>query len=176
MFAIASTPRSAREPCAATPVVSTSSHTNPVCAFSIKLRPPPVPRSTPTTDGRPGTGSTISTSRPAADIHDATYWAMAVSPLPDGTRSGLTDSIATSSQMRSDKEVAARLIARPPLKSRDGTLAAWSCQVAHRRHVSGVTGEPETTELPAILNGAEQRVVVVSNRRSPRRVVGVRDD
>src|SRR5947209_19247054 len=106
-----------------------------MCAFSIKLRPPPVPRSTPTTDGRPGTGSTISTSRPAAEIHDATYWAMAVSPLPDGTRSGLTDSIETSSQMRSDKEVAARLIARAPLKSRDGPLSDWPRQLAHSNHI-----------------------------------------
>ncbi len=32
MAAIASTPRSGRDPCAATPSVSTSSHRNPLCA------------------------------------------------------------------------------------------------------------------------------------------------
>ena len=32
MAAIASTPRSGRDPCAATPWVSTSSHRNPLCA------------------------------------------------------------------------------------------------------------------------------------------------
>src|SRR5438552_2122935 len=36
MFAIASTPISARDPCAATPIVSTSSHTNPLCAMQSR--------------------------------------------------------------------------------------------------------------------------------------------
>src|SRR5207302_3104488 len=72
-----------------------------MCAFSIRLRPPPLPRRTPTTDGRPGTGSTTVTSSPAAESHDATNEAIRPSPEPDGTRSGFTDSIATSEQISS---------------------------------------------------------------------------
>src|SRR5437870_13068529 len=72
-----------------------------MCAFSIRLRPPPLPRKTPTTEGRPGIGSITETSTPASRSHDATNVAIAASPEPDGTRSGLTDSIATSSQIRS---------------------------------------------------------------------------
>src|SRR5207302_8252602 len=41
------------------------------------------------------------TSSPASRSHDATKAAIALSPEPDGTRSGFTDSIATSSQIRS---------------------------------------------------------------------------
>src|SRR5438067_9952910 len=70
-----------------------------MCAFSISDRPPPDPRTTPTTDGRPGTGSTTVTSQPASRSHDATKAAIAPSPAPPGTRSGFTDSIATSSQI-----------------------------------------------------------------------------
>src|SRR5579859_2327387 len=70
-----------------------------MCALSIKLRPPPLPRSTPTTLGRPGTGSMLSTTRSWSRSHDATKAAMADSPLPRATRSGLTDSIATRSQV-----------------------------------------------------------------------------
>src|SRR5437879_11172675 len=72
-----------------------------MCALSIRLLPPPLPRRTPTTLGRPGTGSTIETSSPASRSHDATNAAIALSPEPEGTRSGFTDSIATSSQIRS---------------------------------------------------------------------------
>src|SRR5438094_9191922 len=69
-----------------------------MCAFSISERPPPDPRSTPTTDGRPGTGSTTVTSQPISRSHDPTKAAIAPSPAPPDTRSGFTDSIATSSQ------------------------------------------------------------------------------
>src|SRR6266851_1315771 len=72
-----------------------------MCAFSISDRPPPLPRRTPTTESRPGTGSTTLTSRPAAPSQDATNEAIAPSPEPDATRSGLTEGIATSSQIRS---------------------------------------------------------------------------
>src|SRR5258706_14718077 len=70
-------------------------------AFNIKLGPPLVPGSTPTTLGRPGMGSMTSTSRPSPPSQEATKRAIGVSPLPAGLREGLTDSIATSSQMRS---------------------------------------------------------------------------
>src|SRR5207253_9931849 len=70
-----------------------------MCAFSIRVLPPPLPRRTPTTDGRPGTGSTTVTSSPATESHDATNEAIRPSPEPDGTRSGFTDSIATSEQI-----------------------------------------------------------------------------
>src|SRR5438046_2138276 len=70
-----------------------------MCAFSISERPPPDPRSTPTTDGRlPGTGSTTVTSHPTSRNQEPTKRAIAPSPAPPGTRSGFTDSIATSSQ------------------------------------------------------------------------------
>src|SRR5207248_10334322 len=72
-----------------------------MCAFSIKDEPPPEPRKTPTTEGRPATGSTTETSRPASRSHDATNPAIAASPPPDGTRSGFTDGIATSAQISS---------------------------------------------------------------------------
>src|SRR5438094_585789 len=69
-----------------------------MCAFSISERPPPDPRKTPTTEGRPGTGSTTVTSQPASRNQVPTKRAIAPSPAPPGTRSGFTDSIATSSQ------------------------------------------------------------------------------
>src|SRR5665213_1014918 len=69
-----------------------------MCALSSRLAPPPVPGSTPTTLGRPGTGSTICTDSPCARSQEATKEAMLASPLPVPTRSGFTDSIATSSQ------------------------------------------------------------------------------
>src|SRR5205814_2035235 len=72
-----------------------------MCAFSIKDEPPPEPRKTPTTEGRPTTGSTTETSRPASRSHDATNPAIAASPSPDGTRSGFTEGIATSAQISS---------------------------------------------------------------------------
>jgi len=72
-----------------------------MCAFSIRLRPPPLPRTTPTMLGRPGTGSTTVTSSPAERSHESTNAAIAASPAPSGTRSGLTDSIATSSLISS---------------------------------------------------------------------------
>src|SRR2546421_3215379 len=70
-------------------------------AFSIRLRPPPLPLSKPTTLGRPGAGSTTDTSSPASRSHAATNEAIAPSPEPEETRSGFTDSIATSSQISS---------------------------------------------------------------------------
>src|SRR2546421_1634251 len=85
-----------------------------MCALSIRLRPPPVPCSTPTTLGRPGIGSTISTSRPASPSHDETNFAIAVSPLPDATRSGFTDSMATSSAI-SDSTATLQTISAPSL-------------------------------------------------------------
>src|SRR5712692_10034449 len=72
-----------------------------MCALSINDEPPPEPRKTPTTEGRPGTGSTTETSRPAARSHDATNAAIAPSPETDGTRSGFTEGIATRSQINS---------------------------------------------------------------------------
>src|SRR6266542_4135796 len=66
------------------------------CALSSSERPPPVPRATPTTLGRPSTGSSIVTSSPAARSQPATKPAIAASPAPPGTRSGLTESISTS--------------------------------------------------------------------------------
>src|SRR6266446_6967511 len=72
-----------------------------MCAFSIRDRPPPDPRSTPTTEGRPGRAAITETSRPIPRSHVATYAAIATSPDPDGTRSGLTDSIATRPEIRS---------------------------------------------------------------------------
>src|SRR5437016_2521442 len=59
-----------------------------MCALSIRLRPPPVPCSTPTTLGRPGTGSTISTSRPASPSHDETNFAIAVGPALASVEAG----------------------------------------------------------------------------------------
>ena len=201
MRVIASTPSAGREPCAARPVVSSSAHTNPLCAthtrsavgsvtiaasalqrlstdrvpmlaysssataatitsparsseasrfaaimhaatpafmsypprayrrpsrttgskgrsmpstptvsrwpFSISVRPPPLPRATPTTLGRPGAASSISTSSPASRIHAATYDATSPSPAPPGTRSGFTESIATSADTSSATPCAA---------------------------------------------------------------------
>src|SRR5947208_2916975 len=87
--------RTTGENAAAIPPAPTAS----MCAFNMRLPPPPLPRRTPTTLGRPGTGSTISTTRPSARNHDATNPAIAVSPPPDAAMSGFTDSIATSSQI-----------------------------------------------------------------------------
>jgi hypothetical protein len=67
-----------------------------MCAFSISERPPPVPRATPITLGLPGAASSTSTSSPALWSQPATKAAISASPAPPGTRSGFTESIATS--------------------------------------------------------------------------------
>src|SRR5260370_1107746 len=59
-------------------------------------RPPPEPRTTPITFGRPGSGSSSSISRPALPSQLATKRAISASPGPSGTRSGLTELMATS--------------------------------------------------------------------------------
>src|SRR5260370_6313024 len=82
-----------------------------MCALSINDEPPPEPGKPPTTEGRPGTGSTTETSSPASPSQEETKAAMTLSPDPDGTRSGFTDSIASSSQIsscRSSRSVHAR--------------------------------------------------------------------
>src|SRR5947208_522875 len=73
----------------ATPTVS-------ICALSSKERPPPVPCAIPTTLGRPGLGSSNITSTPACSSQLATKCAISRSPAPPGTKSGLTESMATS--------------------------------------------------------------------------------
>ena len=73
----------------ATPTVS-------MCALSISERPPPHPRAIATTLGRPGASSDSVVSRPARSHHSATKRAIASSPEPPATTSGLIDSIATS--------------------------------------------------------------------------------
>src|SRR5256714_1727376 len=72
-----------------------------MCAFSIRDEPPPEPRKTPTTEGRPTTGSTTEPWRPARRSHEATRGPSPASPPPDGTRSGFTEGIATSAQISS---------------------------------------------------------------------------
>src|SRR5438270_9145423 len=72
-----------------------------MCAFKSSERPPPRPRAVATTFGRPGATSQCSTSRPARSSHSATKRAIAASPAPPGTRSGLTESIATSCEVSS---------------------------------------------------------------------------
>src|SRR5436309_15029752 len=71
------------------------------CALSISERPPPPPRSVATTLGRPGSGSTSSTSRPASINQPATKEASAASPAAPATSSGLIESMATSRPVRS---------------------------------------------------------------------------
>src|SRR5262245_28781333 len=78
-----------------------STPTVSMCAFSSNERPPPVPRAVATTLGRPGAASTTSTSRPALAHQPETKLAISSSPAPPGTRSGLTESIATRLAMRS---------------------------------------------------------------------------
>ncbi len=73
----------------ATPTVS-------VCALRISVRPPPLPRATAVTLGRPGAGSVRDVSSPARSHHSATNRATPASPDPPGTTSGLIDSMATS--------------------------------------------------------------------------------
>src|SRR6476619_5885346 len=68
-----------------------------MCAFRRSVGPPPLPRARPTTLGRPGATSSTSTSSPASASHSATKRASSPSPAPPGTRSGLTESIRTSS-------------------------------------------------------------------------------
>ena len=48
-------------------------------------------------------------------------------------------------------------------------------QISHRLHVHRVTGEPEATEIPPVLDCREHRIVVVSHARSACGMVGVRD-
>ena len=59
-------------------------------------RPPPVPRATPITFGRPAAASSMWTSSPACSSHSASTFATAASPPPVETRVGLTESIETS--------------------------------------------------------------------------------
>src|SRR5947208_3494667 len=66
------------------------------CAFSIRLRPPPVPRSRPSTLVRPATGSRISASSPAELSHPDTKPAISRSPGAPGTNVGLIELICTS--------------------------------------------------------------------------------
>src|SRR5437660_10895641 len=126
------------------------------CAFSIRLFPPALPRSTPTTDGRPGTGSTTVTSSPAAESHDATNEAIRPSPDPDGTRSGFTDSIATSEQIsswsssrsRSDTEDSVQRLAVPRPRRRhhldDAPLLDECGPVGHaERHLVVLFGQQD---------------------------------
>src|SRR4029453_65914 len=68
-----------------------------MCAFRRSVGPPPLPRARPTTLGRPGATSSTSTSSPASASHSATKRASSPSPAPPGTRSGVTESIRTSS-------------------------------------------------------------------------------
>ena len=63
--------------------------------------PPPVPRATPTTLGRPAGGSSTVTSSPCSVSQAATNAAISASPAPPGTSAGLTESIATSCASRS---------------------------------------------------------------------------
>ena len=63
--------------------------------------PPPVPRATPTTLGRPAGGSSTVTSSPCSVSQAATNAAISASPAPPGTSAGLTESIATNSASRS---------------------------------------------------------------------------
>src|SRR6266851_2590112 len=67
-----------------------------MCAFSKRERPPPLPRTMPTTLGRPGCGSSMLTSRPARVSQSATKRAISPSPGPFATRSGLIELIATN--------------------------------------------------------------------------------
>src|SRR5258708_5523429 len=67
-----------------------------MCALSISERPPPDPRATAITLGRPGAASSSVTSRPCCLSQPATNCAIAASPAPPGTRSGLTESLATN--------------------------------------------------------------------------------
>src|SRR5712691_8445570 len=48
-------------------------------------------------------------------------------------------------------------------------------QVAHRRHVGRVAREAQAAQVPAVLDCAQHRVVVVGNVRGTSRVVGMRD-
>src|SRR5919202_1615616 len=73
----------------ATPTVST-------WALSSSARPPPLPRARAITLGRPGAGSTTSTSRPRSSHQRATNRTISASPAPPGTSDGLTESIETS--------------------------------------------------------------------------------
>ena len=72
-----------------------------VCAFSSRVRPPPLPRATPTTFGRFGAASSMLTSRPARSSQSATKPATSASPRAPEMRSGLTESIATSARASS---------------------------------------------------------------------------
>src|SRR5689334_16750517 len=67
-----------------------------MCAFSISVRPPPVPGTRPITFARCGASSWTSAATPLSFSHCATKRASAASPAPPATRVGLTDSIATS--------------------------------------------------------------------------------
>src|SRR5919201_408159 len=74
-----------------------------MCAFRRRVRPPPEPRATPTTFQRPEATSVRSISRPASSSHPATKREISSSPAPPGTRSGLTESIRTSSAASSER-------------------------------------------------------------------------
>src|SRR5262245_56835158 len=66
-----------------------------MCAFSISERPPPRPRATPITFGRPGAASSTVTSSPASRSQPATNRATSPSPAAPGSSTGLIESIAT---------------------------------------------------------------------------------
>src|SRR3954454_24966260 len=66
---------------------------------SSSVRPPPLPRARTITLGRPGVASSSSDSSPCSRAHPATYVAISCSPAPPSTSDGLTESMATSSEV-----------------------------------------------------------------------------
>ena len=73
-----------------------STPTVSMCAFSISAAPPPLPRAVATTLGRPGSRLVELDLEAASLSQAATNSAISASPAPPGTRSGFTESIATS--------------------------------------------------------------------------------
>src|SRR5947209_7810950 len=119
-----------------------------MCALSIRLRPPPVPCSTPTTLGRPGTGSTISTSRPASPSHEEANFGIAVSPLPDATRSGFTDSVAAGNQQSDLSGINRIVVIYEENHSFDNLYGGWegvnglaNADAAHTLQIGQTTGD-----------------------------------
>ena len=79
----------------ATPTVS-------MCALSMSVRPPPDPRATPITLGRPGGGFVErSTSSPASRSQPATKAASSTSPALPWTSPGLVESMRTRAAVSS---------------------------------------------------------------------------
>ena len=98
-------------------------------ALSISVRPPPDPRATPITLGRPGAASSTVTSSPASRSQPATKAASSTSPALPSTSPGLVESMRTRAAVSSATLVSVGMRVeevRPGLWRWTGLHPAWT--------------------------------------------------